>query len=421
MEEDISALDLEDEHELHKLRRLVKKLEKKTSWDGHSTSLVSIIIPPGTPISDIMDLVRQEMSTAARIKSRTTRKNVQDALSSIASRLKYWRTVPENGLLIYAGVTQDGKMEYYEIVPPKPVNVKRYVCDAKFAIDSLKDMLEEKDKYGIVLVERDEATIGVLEGTNIQLIKNIEGYLPPKHRKGGQSSRRFERIIEGASQEFLKKVISEVNKIFLNMDLKGIIIGGPGLAKQRFLDDGSLDYRIKQRIIGSVTTQYLGEEGLREAVMEALDIIKESRYAHEKALLDTLMEKLSRDPQSIAVGFKEVDKVIFEGKADKVIISEDLEGKVIEVKCVGCEHVEPQKFLVTTEFERKKIEDRFRKTCEKCGGELKMDVISGDVIDYFMNKTKEIGAGVEIFSSEGELGDIFRRTFKGIAALLRFY
>ncbi len=418
--EDVSTLDLEDEHELHKLKKIVKQLAKKTSWDGHSTSLVSIIIPPKTPVSDITNLVRQEMSTAARIKSRTTRKNVQDALSSIASRLKKWKSIPENGLLIYAGVTQDGKMEYYEIVPPKPINIKRYVCDSKFDINVLKDLLEEKDKYGIVLVERDEATIGVLEGTRIELIKNIEGYIPPKHRKGGQSSRRFERIIEGASQEFMKKVASEVNKIFQEMNIKGIIVGGPGLAKQRFIEEGGLDYRIKKKIIGTVTTQYLGEEGLREAVMEALDLIKESKYAKQKETLDMLMEKLSKNPESIAVGFREVDNALLEGRADKVIVSEDLSGKVIEVKCKGCDSVYPQRFFVESEFERKKIEERFSKICKQCNGELSIEVLADDVIDYFMKKTKEFGAEIEVFSSEGELGEIFVRTFKGIVATLRF-
>ncbi len=419
--EDISNLDLDDSHELHKLRKLVKKLEKKTSWDGHSTSLVSIIIPGGTPLSDITNLVRQEMSTAARIKSRTTRKNVQDALASISSRLKYWSKVPENGLLIYAGVTQDGKLEYYEIVPPKPVRVKRYVCDSKFAIDVLKDMLEEKEKYGIILVERDEATIGVLEGTNIELIKQLEGYIPPKHRKGGQSSRRFERIIEGASAEFIKKVAEEANKIFLDMDIKGIIIGGPGLAKQRLIEEGGLDYRLKQKIIGTVSTQYLGEEGLREAVMEAIDLIKESQYARLKQVLDELMERLSRSPESLAVGFREVDQAIFEGKAERIYVSDDMIGKVIEVSCRGCDEILPERFYVEEDYEVRKIEERFKKVCGKCGGEVEIKVISDDLTDYLMKKAKEIGATVELFTSEGEMGDIFKRTFRGVVAILRFY
>jgi len=418
--EDISALDLEDIHEVHKLKRLVKELDKKTSWDGHSTSLVSIIIPPGTPLSDITELVRQEMSTAARIKSRTTRKNVQAALSSISSRLKYWSKIPENGLIIYAGVTQDGKMEYYEIVPPKPVRIKRYVCDSKFDTSVLKEMVEEKDKYGIILVERDEATIGLLEGTRIELLKHIEGYLPPKHRKGGQSARRFERIIEGASQEFLKKVAAEANKILLEQDIKGIIIGGPGLTKQRLLEEGLLDYRLRDKILGLVSTQYLGEEGLREAVIEALDLIKESRYARQKEVLDNLMDRLNRNPESIAVGFREVDKALFEGKAEKVIVSDDLSGKIYEARCKNCDEILPERYYIETDFERRKLEERYRKICSKCGGEPEIELVSEDIVDYVMEKAKLIGAEVEVFSSEGELGDIFKRTFRGIAALLRY-
>jgi len=415
-----NEIEREEEKEIFKLKRLVKTLEKKTSSDGHSTSLVSIIIPPGTPISDIVNLVRQEMATAARIKSRTTRKNVQDALASIASRLKYWHKVPENGLIIYAGVTQDGKLEYYEVVPPKPISIKRYVCDARFDLSVLKDMLEEKDKYGIILVERDEATLGILEGTRIQVIKHLEGYLPPKHRKGGQSSRRFERIIEGASQEFIRKVAEEANKIFLEMDIKGLIIGGPGLAKQRFLEDGKLDYRLKEKIIGVVTTQYLGEEGLREAVIESLELIKESRYALQKKIIDDLMAKLSRDPGSLAIGFKEVDRALWEGRVEALYIAEDLEGEIVEAYCEGCPTVTPERFLVNSDFEKKKLEERYSKICSKCGGQSKINSISDDVIDYLVEKAKGIGANVEIFSTEGEIGEIFKKTFRGIVATLRY-
>ncbi len=401
------------------LKRLVEELDKKTAIDGHSTTLVSLIIPPGTPMSEVTELIRQELATAARIKSRTTRKNVQAALASIQSRLKYWKEIPENGLIIYAGITQEGKLEYYEIIPPKPVRIKRYLCDSKFDTSILKEMLEEEEKYGIILLERDEATIGLLDGTRIELIKNISGYVPPKHSKGGQSARRFERLIEGAYREFLKRVAEEANRIFLDLNVKGIIIGGPGFAKDDFMESEYLDYRLKKKVLGKVTTQYLGEAGLREALYEAKELIKESKFIREKELLDELMGLSATSPELVAYGFQEVNKALDEGKAEKILIHEKLRGYVIRILCENV-NVDPLELMVTSDFERKKAEERANKICSKYGSPAKVEVISEDVVRYLLEKAKRTGAKVEFISSEGEIGEMFLNAFKGLAAILRY-
>lgn len=407
------------EYKKFQLKKFIQELDKKTAIDGHSTTLVTVIIPPSTPISEITELIRQEVSTAARIKSRTTRKHVQTALSSIQSRLKYWHRVPKNGLIIYAGITQEGKLEYYEIVPPKPVKIKKYLCDAKFDTSVLKEMLRERDKYGIILLERDEATIGLLDGTHIEVIKELTGYVPAKHSKGGQSARRFERLIEIAYHDFLKKVGEEASKIFLQMDIKGLIIGGPGFAKEEFINGNYLDYRLREKIIGVVTTQYLSEEGLREALDEARELIKGSRYARERKIYEDLMSLSIKSPELVAYGFREVNDALDQGKVDTLVLIEDLTGKVVKIYCKKIE-MNPIEVMVTSDAEIDKLEDRAKKICLKHQSEPIVEVISEDIVNYLFEKAKKIGAKVEFISSEGEIHDMFKSAFKGIAAILRY-
>ncbi len=411
--------DNQEAADRYKLKKLIEELDKKSAIDGHSTTLVTIIIPTGTPVSEISELVRQELATAARIKSRTTRKHVQAALSSIQNRLKYWSKFPENGLIIYSGITQEGKLEYYEVIPPKPIRIKRYLCDSKFDTSVLKEMLREDEKYGIILIERDEATIGLLDGTHVEVIKNLQGFVPAKHGKGGQSQRRFERLIEGAYKEFLKKVGEEANKIFLEMNVKGIIIGGPGFAKEDFINGNYLDYRLREKILGIITTQYLGEEGLREALHEAKELIRESRYVKEREVFEQLMSLATRSPELIASGFNEVNKALNEGKVDVLIIHEGLGGRVFKVLCENVD-MDPLEVLITSEFELKKFEERAKKMCDKYQSSYKIELISEDIIEYLMNKATNIGARVEIISEASEIGEMFKNAFKGIAAILRY-
>lgn len=158
-------------------------------------------------MADVMNHMRQEYSQAMNIKSARTRKNVQSALEVIMQRLKLFKKPPEHGMAIFVGTIPRGtkdKMEVYIVEPPEPLKTYIYRCDSQFLLDPIKEMLEEKRTYGLLVVDRSEATIGLLKGKRIEVVKKITSNVPRKHGRGGQSQRRFERLIEIAAHEYFK-------------------------------------------------------------------------------------------------------------------------------------------------------------------------------------------------------------------------
>src|SRR4030042_7159763 len=102
-----------------------------------------------------MNNLRSEYSTASNIKSKTTRKNVLDAIEKTMQRLKLFKEPPLNGLAIFCGaIPQNGigseKIETYVIEPHEKISIYFYRCDQRFHIEYLEEMLKEKDAYGIV-------------------------------------------------------------------------------------------------------------------------------------------------------------------------------------------------------------------------------------------------------------------------------
>ncbi|MEM2728734.1 MAG: peptide chain release factor aRF-1, partial [Candidatus Bathyarchaeia archaeon] len=191
--------------------RLKKVLETLASKEGRGTELISLYIPPGRQISEIIAMLKDEWGTASNIKSTTTRKNVQDAIVRVIQRLKLFKEVPENGLVIFCGaIPQSGpgseKMETYVIIPPEPINIYLYRCDSRFHIEHLKDLIKEKETYGVILVDSSEATFATIKGRRLEIVDEITSGIPGKHRAGGQSARRFERIREAQVQEFFKRI-----------------------------------------------------------------------------------------------------------------------------------------------------------------------------------------------------------------------
>eukprot|EP01083_Nonionella_stella_P131374 399103_1 len=102
----------EDDHERlveqWKVRKLIKRLSEAR---GNGTSMISLIIPPKTRISDISNLLLQEQGTASNIKSRVNRLSVLSAITSTRERLRLYNKVPPNGLVLYCGtvITDEGK------------------------------------------------------------------------------------------------------------------------------------------------------------------------------------------------------------------------------------------------------------------------------------------------------------------------
>ena len=310
------------------LKQIVRELKK---WKAPATVLLSLYIPPGRPVSDVMSLLRQEYSITDNIKLKRTRDAVQRALAAAMERLSKVTKVPENGLVIFCGQDMNtGDFICLMFSPPEPVPVFFYRTDKWFHTEFLEEMLEHEAAYGLIIVERDQATIGLLKGTRIQVLEELEGFVPGKHHKGGQSQRRFDRLIEQAVDEFFKDVAEAAAKHFLPLIekgvLKAIIVGGPGYAKKDFVESGYLDYRIKQKIVGQLfDVAYQGEAGLRELVMKAENVLKEQQYTELVKALEEFKYHLAKDDGLAVYGDKEVKNALQMGALKFILIDENRE------------------------------------------------------------------------------------------------
>ncbi|NYT16941.1 MAG: peptide chain release factor 1, partial [Methanomicrobiales archaeon] len=118
-----------------------KTLEKLQAKQGSGTELISLYVPPDKQIYDVTGQLRDEFGQCANIKSKQTRTNVQSAISSILSRLKYYKNPPENGMAIFCGTIQLGgdrsDLECTIIEPPEPLNLYMYRCSSNFELEPL--------------------------------------------------------------------------------------------------------------------------------------------------------------------------------------------------------------------------------------------------------------------------------------------
>ncbi|HEX17629.1 MAG TPA: peptide chain release factor 1 [Thermoplasmatales archaeon] len=398
-----------------------KKLEEIKSCKGQHTELISLYIPPNRQISDVMSYLRNEYSQSTNIKSKTTRKNVLSAIESIMSRLRYFKKPPENGLVFFVGNTIRGanetEMVAYVIEPPVPIQSFIYRCDSSFYTQPLEDLLAERDVYGLFLIDRRECTIGMLRGKRIELIDYLTSRVPGKHGRGGQSQRRFERLIELAAHEWFEKCGKKISEIFLNeKDLKGIFVGGPGPTKYHFVDGDYLHYEVKKKIIDIFDTGYTDESGLRELVEIISQRKDELKISKEKRVMRRFLKEIVKREKSLAVyGEEEVRRALEMGAVDTLLLSEDLDRYRVKLRCESCGREEE---VTTGRAEIEEMEKKGRR-CRACDGIM---VIKEkiDVIEELSKKALEMGTKVELISKDSEEGATLLNTFGGIAGILRY-
>ena len=397
----------------YEFRRVIEDLK---SHEGSGTQLVTIYVPSDRQISDVVAHVTQEHSEAANIKSKQTRTNVQDALTSIKDRLRYYDNPPENGMVLFSGAINSGGGQTDMITrvledPPRPVESFRYHCDSSFLTEPLEEMLADEGLYGLVVLDRREANVGWLRGKRVEPVKSTTSLVPGKQRKGGQSAQRFARLRLEAIDNFYQEVAGMANDLFVpkRHELDGVLVGGPSPTKDEFLEGGYLHHELQDNVLGKFDVSYTDESGLYDLVDAAQDVLADAEVMKDKAEMETFFEEL-HGGELATYGYEATRRNLVMGSVDRLLLSEDIRQDVVVYECPNGHE------------ERVVIDRRANPpehTCSECGktGEV---VEREDVIETLAELAEQRGTEVKLISSDFEKGEQLRDAFGGIAGILRY-
>ncbi|MCK5149587.1 peptide chain release factor aRF-1 [Candidatus Pacearchaeota archaeon] len=312
---------------------LEELLEELEEYKGKHTELISVYISEGYDVNSVQRQLEAEKSTSKNIKSTSTRKNVTEALEKIVRHLKTLKKTPENGLALFCGNVSlvDGQqdLQLWDIEPPMPLKTRLYRCDKEFVLEPLKTMLEVDEVFGLLVMDRKEATIGLLEGKRIEVLQKMTSGVPSKVRAGGQSAQRFHRITEGLTKDFYKRIADEMKTIFFEMTkLKGILIGGPIPTKDEFIDGEYLATKLREKFIGKIDIGDSDESGLKELVIKSQDILAGQEIIHEKKVLERFFETLGEKPYLATLKEEDTKKALEYGAVDMLFLSKEIDKKI---------------------------------------------------------------------------------------------
>ena len=412
----------QDSVKIYKIRKILDEL---TQQEGHGTELITVYIPKNKQLHEVITNLREEQGTADNIKSDLTRTHVVDSLSKVLQRLKLYKKTPERGLVIFCGaLPREGGgppgsevVKAFEIDPPKDLTTFLYRCDDHFHVDILKDMLKDDNMIGILAIDAKDAGWGLLHGDKIEVLKETGSGVAGKHRQGGQSAKRFQKLREMELQYYFNRVANITREYFIDIyPIKGLIISGPGPTKEDFINNNYLEYRLQNMIISTIDASYSGSEGIREAFAKSSEILSDFRMVEEKKIVEKLFQQINSNTGLGSYGLKEVLEMLKNNIADTVIVTDDTELYRLETICKRCNNA------VDEIVERIKVIPRKTELknnpCPNCKS-MDNETSQQDLIDYIALIGSQTGAKIEVISGNTEHGMMLASLGK-IGSILRY-
>jgi peptide chain release factor subunit 1 len=415
-------IEKQDSVKIYKIRKTLEELSQKS---GRGTELITVYIPKGKQLHEIINSLQQEQGTADNIKSDLTRSHVVDSLGKVVQRLKLYKKTPEKGLVMFCGAlpSEEGGplgsevVTIWEIDPPKDLNQYLYRCDDHFHVDILKNMLKDDNLIGFIAIDAKDCGWGLLHGEKIEVLSQTGSGVAGKHRQGGQSAKRFQRLREMELTYFYNRVAETSREYFIDIyPVKGLIISGPGPTKEDFINGSYLEYRLQNMIINTIDASYAGAEGIREAFSKSADILSNFRMVEEKKLIEDLFRHINSNSGLGVYGLKDIIELLQNNVVKTLIITDDTNLNRVEGKCKRCQNIQEE--IIERQQVIPKKTQFTSNPCPSCNA-MEVEVSERDIVDYLALIAAKTGSNIEVISGSAEYGNMLSSLGK-VGAILRY-
>jgi len=263
------------------------------------------------------------------------------------------------------------------------------VLDSSPFLLPLARLRDDYEDYGLLLLDSQEARLFTIRSRLLEERSQTSIDLMNKHKKGGWSQMRFNRLRKGAIKSFLAEVVEDLLGLEGLQNMRGLVIAGPGDAKSQLLE--MLPPQIKEKVLGlldvsmGVTPADLVEMGDR------LALDKERSLSRERAA--ELRSAVLRG-QLYASGADKVRDALQQGRVKSLLL---LDGFVIPGWiCESCQHFQ---------------EGSQPESCPRCNGRTSRV----NLLEELYELAQRTGAEVEFVED-----DDFLRSLGGVGAILRY-
>ena len=290
----------------------------------------------------------------------------------------------QKGLAIFASNEHDLFIAYKLGVPVEDL----MVVDASPYIRPLARLIEDYETFGLVILDNHRARIYVVSSGRIEEKEKLARDIMKKHKKGGMSQARFQRLRVGAIEHFLKEVAEEMVKLFSKDKVFKIVIAGTGHAKIMLKD--LLPKELENEILDLIDVDFDEADGCLISMAGEI-VIKDEKETVSKNVI-RLKEEILKHGLAV-YGLKETIEAVKNGHLELLLVSRGYKQR--GWICEKCQLVDSD------------IKDK----CPNCSG----NVSQVDVIEEIIEFAERTNTKIEFVENNPILQEL-----GGVGGLLRF-
>ena len=383
--------------------------------------LLTLYIPPDRTVAEVRGYLEKEHGRRSTGKGTDRGNTGVPAIARAIILLKAFERIPENGLAVFCGHGESGPAAGIAIEPPEHLTDFLLRISTRFDVEPLARMRTGRDLYGLILIDLNRASWGLLRGDQVETLGGITSNVPAKHHKGGQSAARFQRLRTIAAHEFYQRVGEHAGADLLagsgqGRRLAGVLIGGQNPAATALADGEMLPWEIREKITGTVDMAGISREGLHELARRGEGIIRDRQSGEEHLLLDTFFRELAKASGLAASGEAAVRAHLAGGRVRTLLLSSSLRSPRAAITCQVCGHTDERTIRLGP---GETVADILTHTCRVCEAPLIEDP-EVDLTEELGRLAISSGAATVILPADTDDGRAFLERSGGIGALLRF-
>jgi peptide chain release factor 1 len=312
------------------------RLESISNTEADGQHLVSLAVPPETPLEEALGRIEEAHTDAEQLERDETTVHTREALEETRRVLNDYDETPENGIAVYAGVVGDDSVVYTFDGLSEPVSEFTFERDNEFETDPL-EVPRRTATYGLLVVEHGKAALGKTSSEGTETVTTLESDTVEDNPMGGELGDR-----EEVTRDFFEEVAEQAGIVFLNEDpdeddreeatpgdadidpVEGLFVGGSSVTATEFLEQGYLDHRLQNRVLGeafSVTEP--SDEGLEQLAEKARDHLQSAEREELENRLSRLFSELESGEEAV-VGRDETDEALEYEAVETLLASESL-------------------------------------------------------------------------------------------------
>lgn len=323
----------------YELGAIIDSLKEKR---GGGTWHISVYIRPDKSLSSMQNRIVQEISEAESIKSDDTRDRVQSSLGKIKDALQSYKQTPDNGIILFASPQEVHVLDDLPFECPE----NRYHCGKEYLLEPLDAGFETGGSFGLIVVERGRAAIGVLDSGRLTNVLEKQSQVMGKQKAGGFSQKRFERLRQEQKENFYQDVQASADACFKSYELDGIVIGGTLSSAKEFADSYvNHDWEI----LGTYSVDHGDKQGLEELVEKAeAALLEEDRKDERRAVSNFLTAVREGEAE---YGREQVVTMIEQGRVETLLLSSNCDVSDIRALSEQAQNFGSDVVVVSPDFE----------------------------------------------------------------------